>query len=56
MNINANQITQTVKQVIAIVGLACAAVAVLKVMGVQVPIRASVTDLCLLAAACGLNR
>lgn len=56
MNINANQITQTIKQAVALVGLACAAVAVLKLLGVQVPIRAGINELCLVAAACGLNR
>lgn len=54
MNLNAT--LQAVKQAVAILGLACAAVALIKLMGVQVPVRASITELCLVAAACGLNR
>jgi hypothetical protein len=49
---NVDQVLSTVRQIIKAIGLVIACVAVAKLLGVQIPIRAGIIELAAVAIAC----
>lgn len=53
---NGQQVLSTARQLLGIIAMIAATIAVLKVAGFGVPIRGSVLDLAAVAVACGLAK